>query len=236
MIAPRAGGYSTGRLMVSRLQDGRWTYPQAAPFTGEGKDADVPFFTPDNKRLYFMSRRLLPGTDKPSGEHIWFMERQKDGWSDARPVDAVVNDLPHHWQFSVDKDYNIYFATTITGGQGKNDIYCAKYIDGRYQAPKNLGVAVNSTGNEEMPYIAPDGSFLLFAREFDLFASFRVQDGSWSGPVNLGAEINSPEMDLCPMVSPDGKHFFFLSRRGGESHTWWVSAKVIEALKPARLN
>jgi len=235
MIDPRAGGFSSGRLLVSRLQDGRWTYPQIAPFTGENRDADVPFFSPDNKRLYFMSRRPLPGAGKASGEHIWFMERQGDGWSEARPVDTTVNDLPHHWQFSVDKDYNLYFSTTIAGGQGKNDLYCSKYVDGHYQAPKNLGAPVNSAGGEEMPFIAPDGSYLLFMREFDLYVSFRSRDNSWSDPVSLGPEINSGEMDLCPMVSPDGKFLFFLSRRGGESHTWWVEAKVIEGLKPKGL-
>jgi ankyrin repeat protein/glyoxylase-like metal-dependent hydrolase (beta-lactamase superfamily II) len=232
MIAPRTPGYSIDRLMVSRLEDGRWSYPQIAPFTGEGKDADVPFFTPDDKRLYFMSRRPLPGADKPSGEHIWFMERQGDGWSEAWPVDTAVNNLPHHWQFSLDKDYNLYFATTIAGGQGKNDLYCSRYIDGHYQEPRNLGAPVNSAGGEEMPFIAPDGSYLLFMREFDLLVSFRANNGSWSEPVNLGAEINSPEMDLCPLVSADGKYLFFLSRRGGESHTWWVSAKIIEDLRP----
>ncbi len=38
-----------------------------------------------------------------------------------------MNRLPHHWQFSVDRDYNLYFSTTVSGGQGGNDIYCAKY-------------------------------------------------------------------------------------------------------------
>jgi ankyrin repeat protein/glyoxylase-like metal-dependent hydrolase (beta-lactamase superfamily II)/Tol biopolymer transport system component len=232
MMPPRSGRHIPGRLLVSRLQDGRWTYPQAAPFTAEGLDADVPFFSPDNRRLYFMSRRPLPGKDKPSGEHIWYLERREGGWSDARPADAVVNDLPHHWQFSVDKDYNLYFATTIAGGQGKNDIYCSAYADGRYQEPRNLGAPVNGPGGDEMPFIAPDGSYLLFMREFDLHVSFRGRDGSWSVPRNLGPEINSGSMDLCPMVSPDGKYLFFLSQRNGESHAWWVEAKIIDRLRP----
>ena len=118
MVEPRTPGYGISRLLFSRLRDGRWTYPQIAPFTGEGKDADVPFFTPDGKRLYFMSRRPMPGADKASGEHIWYMERQGDGWSEARPVDETVNRLPHHWQFSVDKDYNLYFSTTISRRPG----------------------------------------------------------------------------------------------------------------------
>ena len=66
----------------------------------------------------------------------------------------------------------------------------------------------------------------------DLFVSFRRTDGGWSEAVNLGPEINSPAIDICPMVSADGKYLFFLSQRGGESHTWWVEAKIIGELKP----
>jgi ankyrin repeat protein len=234
MIEPRTPGYSISRLLVSRLQDGRWTYPQIASFTGEGKDADVPFFTPDGKRLYFMSRRPLPSAAESTGEHIWYMERQGDGWTKARPLDETVNRLPQHWQFSVDKDYNLYFSTTISGGQGRNDIYCSKYQNGRYAEPQNLGAPVNSSGREEMPFIAADGSYLLFAREMDLYVSFRRSDGSWAEPASLGPEINSPAIDICPQVSADGKYLFFTSQRGGESHTWWAEAKVIEALRPGR--
>ncbi len=103
MVEPRTPGYSVSRLLVSRQQDGRWGYPRIAPFTGEGRDGDVPFFSPDGKRLYFMSRRPLPPADESSGEHIWYMARQGDGWAEARPVDDAVNRLPHHWQFSVDR-------------------------------------------------------------------------------------------------------------------------------------
>ena len=90
---------------------------------------------------------------------------------------------------------------------------------------------MNTAGGEEMPFVAPDGSYLLFAREFDLYVSFRKQDGSWADPASLGPEINSPAIDICPMVSADGKYLFFLSQRGGESHTWWVEAKAIENLR-----
>jgi len=235
MIDPRTPGYSISRLLVSRLQDGRWSHPQVAPFTGEGRDADVPFFTPDGKRLYFMSRRPLPPAGESSGEHIWFMERQGDGWTEARPVDETVNRLPHHWQFSLDSAYNLYFSTTIADGKGRNDIYCAKYVDGHYATPQNLGGPVNTPQREEMPFIAPDGSYLLFAREMDLYVSFRRPDGSWAEPASLGPEINTPSRDICPMLSADGKYLFFLSQRGGESHTWWVEAKFIDELKPKNI-
>jgi ankyrin repeat protein/glyoxylase-like metal-dependent hydrolase (beta-lactamase superfamily II) len=232
MVKPRTPGTGISRLLFSRLRDGRWTRPQAAPFTDEGRDGDVPCFTPDGKRLYFMSRRPLPGAGPGSGEHIWFMERRADGWSEAQPVDETVNGFPHHWQFSVDKDYNLYFSTTVSNGQGANDIYCSRYRNGRYAEPQNLGAPVNSPGREEMPFIAPDGSYLLFAREMDLYVSFRQPDGAWGQPAGLGPEINSPAIDICPMVSADGRYLFFLSQRGGESHAWWVDAKALEKMKP----
>lgn len=229
MIEPRATGYSIPRLLVSRLRDGRWTALQIAPFTGEGMDADVPCFTPDGKRLYFMSRRVRPGEAQSTGEHIWFMERERDGWSQPRPVDETVNRFPLHWQFAVDQDYNLYIHANVSGGLGDSDLYFAKYAGGRYLEPVNLGASLNSPGREETPGIAPDGSYLLFQRDSDLHVSFRNLDGSWGEPVNLGPEINSPGPDLCPMVTADGKYLFFLS----QWNACWVSAEVIERLRPA---
>lgn len=229
MVNPRASGYSIPRLLVSRLRDGRWTYPQVAPFTGEGRDGDVPCFTPDGKRLYFMSRRLMPGEAQPTGEHIWFMERERDGWSEPRPVDETVNRFPLHWQFAVDKDYNLYIHANVSGGLGESDLYFAKYAGGRYLEPVNLGAPLNTPGSEETPGIAPDGGYLLFQRDLDLYASFRRPDGSWGEPVNLGPGVNSPGPELCPQVTADGKYLFFLS----QWNACWVSTDVIEKLRPA---
>jgi len=230
MIPPRTSGFGTGRLLVSRLRGGRWTYPEIAPFTGEGMDADVPCFTPDNKRLYFLSRRVMPGETQPTGEHIWFMERERDGWSEPRPVDETVNRFPLHWQFAVDKDYNLYIHANVSGGQGDSDLYFAKYAGGRYLEPVNLGAPLNTSGSEETPGIAPDGSYLLFQRDYDLHVSFRNRDGSWGKPVNLGPEINSPAFDLCPRVTADGKYLFYLSQSGAR----WASMKNLESLRPGK--
>ena len=84
---------------------------------------------------------------------------------------------------------------------------------------------------EEMPFIASDGSYLLFSRNYNLYISYRDEDGKWSEPLSLGRPINSPSIDICPMVTPDGKYLFFLSQRGGESHIWWVDAGFIKKLK-----
>jgi hypothetical protein len=97
-----------------------------------------------------------------------------------------------HWEFSLDCEGNVYFAGNSPGGLGMNDIYGARFIQGGYEKPANLGQ-----------------------------------------PVNLGRGVNSPSIELCPVVTADGQYLFFLSQRDGESHAYWVSAKVIEKARPA---
>lgn len=219
--------YSTGGILMSERKNGCWTAPRFAPFSGD-EEADVPFFSPDRKRVYFMSEMPPPDDPQSERERIWYVDRTAEGWSEPKPVDASVNDYPHHWQFSVDADHTIYFSSSVPEGHGEGDIYCAKLVDGKWQKPQNLGPPVSTDKQEEMPFIAPDGSYLLFSRTYHLYISYRDEDGGWTEPENLGNPINSPSIEICPMVSPDGKYLFFLSQRGGESHIWWVDAGFIK--------
>jgi ankyrin repeat protein len=222
--------YSTGGILMSERKNGHWTAPRFAPFTGD-EEGDVPFFSPDGKCVYFMSAQPLPGDSQSRKERIWYVDRTAEGWSEPKAVDPSVNDYPHHWHFSVDAGHTIYFGSSIPEGYGEGDIYCAKLVDGKWQKPENLGPPVNTDKGEGMPFIAPDGSYLLFSRTYDLYISYRKEDGGWTEPVSLGKPINSSSIDICPMVTPDGKYLFFLSQRGGESHIWWVNAGFIEKLK-----
>jgi ankyrin repeat protein len=225
--------YSKGGLLMMRRVDGRWTPPVWAPFSGPDFDDDVPFFSPDGTRLYFISRRPLPGETEAGGEKIWFVDRTASGWSEPRPLDPGVNAIDKHWQFSVDGKGDIYFAGRAAGGLGGTDIYRARAIEGGYERPVNVGAPINAPGIDDTPFIAPDGSYLLFSREFDLWASFRNDAGAWTEPVRLGPEVNSPSIELCPVVTADGKYLFFLSQRDGESHAYWARADIIEKARQA---
>jgi len=224
--------YSRGGLLVMKRVKGRWTPPAWAPFSGPNGDDDVPFFSADGKRLYFISRRPLPGEAERGNERIWYADRAPAGWAEPRALDPHVNSVDKHWQFSLDRKGDLYFAGRPPDSRGLSDIYAARFAGGAYEKPVNLGDPINTAGIDDTPFIAPDGSYLLFSRQFDLWASFRAKDGGWSEPVNLGPGINSPSIELCPMVTADGKYLFFLSQRGGESHAYWVRAKAIEDLRP----
>jgi len=225
--------YSRGGLLMMKRMNGRWTPPAWASFSGPNGEDDVPFFSPDGKRIYFISRRPLPGEKETGNERIWYADRTPDGWSEPRPLDPNVNSINKHWEFSLDREGNVYFAGQAPDSRGLQDIYLARFSGGKYEKPVNLGGPINSAAVDDTPFIAPDGSYLVFERQFDLWVSFRGPAGDWSEPVKLGAEVNSPSIELCPIVTADGKYLFFLSQRDGESHAYWVRADVIEKLRPA---
>jgi len=233
MSFPNESRVRGGLLMMKRV-DGRWTPPAWAPFSSPKGEDTVPFFPANGKRMYFISRRLLPGETQAGSEKIWYVDRTPAGWSEPRPLDPNVNSANKHWQFSLDREGNVYFGGQASNSLGLNDIYMARFADGKYDKPLNLGRPINSAADESTPFIAPDGTYLVFERQYDLWVSFRDPGDSWSEPVKLGLEVNSPSIEVCPIVTADGKYLFFLSQRDGLSHLYWVRAEVIEKARPRR--
>lgn len=220
---------ASGGILHMKIEDGYWTPPKLAQFS-LGLGEDVPFFSPDGKKLFFMSRRPLKGSAETK-ENIWVVEKKRDSWSEPKPLGSEVNSMQQHWQISVSSQGTLYFASRSGEGYGMGDIYCSKYVSGRYTKPENLGDSINTNLGEGTPFIAPDESYLIFMRDLDLHISFRKKDGSWTKATNMGENINSKGYELCPIVSPDGKYLFFMSTRNGNSDIYWVKAKVIDDLR-----
>ena len=232
MIEVPGQPYSRGNIFLMKMVSNRWTPPQIAPFSGlEGITDGEPFFSHDGNRIYFNSTRPNPAQENRKKENIWYADRTPSGWSDPKPVSQAINQMNMHWQFSVDKKGNIYFASDNAGGLGMQDIYCSAFTGGEYQKPVNLGEMLNTSENEMTPFISPDGDYLIYNSGMELRISFRGSDGTWGESKSMGSPVNTG-FELCPLVTPDNKYLIFLSGREGESHPFWVSARVIEDLRP----
>ena len=114
---------------------------------------------------------------------------------------------------------NLYFGSGRSGGRGRSDIYVAKWVDGKYDRPGNLGDSINTADNEYEPYIAPDESYLIFMAtspnglaNADLYISRRIQ-GVWGKALRLPEPINSSATEWGGKMTRDGKYFFFGSSR-----------------------
>jgi len=214
-------------IYTSRIENGRWTAPKIAPFSAPNQGDDSPFFSPDGKKLYFLSQRMEQGQ-----ETIWVMDRIQEGWSEPKPLPIRVESWRTHWQLSVDREHNVFFGVgKVAEGGLIGDIYYSKYEDGQYGPPENLGPAVNKAGDYNYsPFIAPDGSYLLYTRSQEpakLYISYRKKDKTWTTGRDLSKIINS-NIGQIPFVTADGKYLFFTI--GGRIQ--WVDAGFIEEMRP----
>ena len=222
-------------IMGSKLVDGRWTVPEPAPFNSSYSDGEA-IFSPDGRRVYFLSTRPLTPGGATDTEHVWYVDREGNGWSGAHPVSPAVNAFSHHWLISVSRSGTLYFSAAAAGGIGDNDIYRAAMVNGVHQTPENLGPVINTAGTDQTPFIAPDESYLIYASRghtddgrFHFYISYRDADGGWLPPQVLDS-VTRPVLDpLCPAVTPDGKFMFFI----GNGDIWWVKADFIEAMRPS---
>ena len=224
-------GRETMKFMES--QNSIWTPPQNVPFVSSFNDCD-PYFSSDGQRLYFLSSRPKKGRAARDWD-IWYVEKNKEGWSDPVNMEPPVNSVVDEYYVSFTKDGTIYFASNRSGGLGSFDIYRCKLTNGLYSRAENLGKAINSEHIEHDPFIAPDESYLLFTSvdrpdgfgTGDLYISFREKNGTWSKAKNLGKAFNTSGYDFCPMVSHKENYFFF-TRNGT---IYWVRIEAVLSMK-----
>ena len=183
-------------MLTSRRINGEWTLPERVDSMPGG---DVPFFSPDGKKLFYVTAEPIEKGGRRGFENIWVAVKIGTRWSEPRPLPPVVNSVQRiHWQISVDKQGNLYFGAN-------QKIYCSEYINGKYEEPKIVKVGNNLPAS--MPYIAPDGRYLIFYAE-GLNIAFRKKDGSWTRSRDLTTMFGTDA--LCPVVTPDGRYIIYL--------------------------
>lgn len=115
---------------------------------------------------------------------------------------------------------SIFFTSDMPWGYGGTDLYVVNWVNGRWSNPQNLGVNINSPGNEMFPFVQND-SVLYFSSDgnyglggLDIYQSF--YDGTtWSEPVNLGYPVNSSYDDAGFIIDSLDQIGYFSSNRSG---------------------
>jgi hypothetical protein len=211
-------GFET--ILTSRLENGKWTEPEVAPFAGKYYDG-WPAIQPDGKRMFFHSGRPL--TDPVPGItatfNIWVVDRDGKGWSEPRILGAPVDGSENATCPSVTNDGTIYFSKRFSDDTEK--ICRSRLVDGAYRDLEVLPASVNPSKYNFHGAISPDESILirpLYGRadaiggEWNYYVSFRSGDDEWSELVNPGPAVNSVNCAGASSFSPDGKFLFFQAR------------------------
>jgi Tol biopolymer transport system component len=212
--------------------NGIWSLPKQVPFKSLFYKQDVPFFSNDGNRLFFMTTKPKHFYQLWSNEAIWYIEKKNDNWSKPKQLNGELNKIYTHWQFSVAANGNIY----LNGSEnGKWFIFKSELKNGKYAKPEKVvqpEILAQGEPHYLFPFIAPDETYLIFSKKVngddgDLFITFQNADGSWTNEINMGAKINSKGLEICPIVTSDGKYLFYIRR----DRIMWASAKIIEELR-----
>ncbi len=184
--------------------------------------------------------QVAPGVQE-AGISYSVRERNSQQWSSPVPM--------HIRDFRYEGSYKDYFRTPQNvlllpnegfPSFGGTDLYaCFPINDTAWSKPINLGPDINTQGNEDAPFMAPDGRTLYFntdggseGQNSDIYMSYRLDDTwqRWSLPVRLPAPVNSPGADFDFQISADGKTAWWCSNLGtlGNNDIFYMDLSACE--------
>jgi Tol biopolymer transport system component len=198
-------------IYTSQQQDGVWSTPTPAEFSGHHSDSD-PFATPDGQWLYFVSDRPTNDDDESLDTNIWrysLIERNLLEY-------ISINSSSREYSPVVTASGALYFASDREGGPGQGDLYRAAPNGSGYLPPQPLGPAFNTPTGEWNLWVSADEDEIIFeassrptnvSASGDLYYSWRTPAG-WTDATPLEG-VNSQNSDLMPRLHPDGETLYF---------------------------
>lgn len=182
--------------------------------------------------------------DSRGGFDLYISFITPNGWSEAENLGNTINSDQWDSQPSLSPDKkDLYFASRRFGGYGGSDLYVSHLQpDGRWTEPENLGPTINSSGNEQCPFIHADNQTLYFTSDYwpgygdeDIFFAKKGPNNVWSKPVNLGYPINTIDREGTLFITPDGKTAYYASDRSDSKGGLDIySFELREDVRPAK--
>lgn len=223
------------------------------PFNEEGMDQGAMSMTIDNKELYITICKFVKGRNGPFKNCDIYVSFFKSGqWTGLKNLGPNVNGR-RSWesQPSISADgKRLYFASIRPTNIGfdidnnqTSDIYVShKGESGVWSKAKNVGPAINTSGNEKSPFIHTDSKTLYFSSDgipgvggYDIFYIKETEKG-WEKPVNIGYPINKESNDVGFFVSTNGKKAYFSSDLLDIGKRWNVYAfNLYERARPEKV-
>lgn len=157
--------FSNGDIYYSEFSQGQWSELKSigAHINGRLSWEGQPSISADNKTLYFASARA---NDNFGGMDLYKTERMENGqWSDPINLGPKINTPGDEKSpFMHSDSYTLYFSSDGHPGVGRQDIFYTKMDEfGQFEAPKNIGVPINTEDDEHGFMVSTDGRYGYFS-------------------------------------------------------------------------
>ena len=153
---------------------------------------------------------------------LYMAQKTNEEWEDVYHFGLGINTDQWEAQPSLSPDRkDLYFASRRPGGFGGIDIYVSHLKpNGYYSQPENMGSGINTSGDDQCPFIHADNQTLYFTSngwlgygDDDLFVVRKQPNGEWGKPENLGYPINTIEKEGTMCIAADGKTAYYAADR-----------------------
>ena len=213
--------------------DGKWTL---AKNMGPQFNNELPNFvnavstaTPDGKSvIMLLGNKYLENGKMLAG--ISMSNNINGSWSNPTAVE-IENDYNYNEKanyFLANTRKSLLMSIEREDSRGGRDLYVSlSKNDSLWAEPLNLGLIVNTSGEETSPFLATDDKTLYFSSNgfsgyggSDIYMSTRLDDTwtNWTEPKNMGPDINSKLDDLFFNI-PASSEFAYYSRGITEDNT-----------------
>ncbi|MGZ3921639.1 MAG: hypothetical protein ACXVC7_15170, partial [Bacteroidia bacterium] len=160
---------------------------------------------------------VLSYKDEQGDGNLYITRLQNNQWSKPQKVNRSSNAYGWELNESISPDGNtMYFVSSRPGGYGGKDIYkCVKTKDGEWSKANNLGPLINSSHDDEAPFIHPDGKTIFFSsnrnkpkENFENFVASLSDSGIAGIPVVVGYPVDKNADNSFYEVTADKKKIF----------------------------
>lgn len=190
------------------LNNDNWSNPvNITPQIQSDGDQYVTSLSYDGNTM-FLSRISVDDAD------IMMSTFESTRWSKSKNIGKPVNSKYFESHASISADgKKLYFLSNRKESLGGMDIFSSDLLeDGEsWSEPVNLGPNINTSLNEDSPFISIDGRTLYFSSQghssiggYDIFYSKLNEDNNWSTPVPYPYPLNSTDDDIFFFPVDDG--------------------------------
>jgi outer membrane protein OmpA-like peptidoglycan-associated protein len=147
-------------------------------------------------------------------------------------IGPVINTKGDEFFPTITADGKTMVFSLRTKGRTSSTIYKSSYTEDGWNKPEVFDI-LNSDGDDQTPYINPDGDIIVFSSNRkgslipirkpgqkyfitnDLYIS-RFSNGKWTEPVSIPGDVNTIENERAPSLSRDKKTLYFSRYEGDD--------------------
>ena len=214
-------GYYSSDIFMSEDINGKWEKVKNLPGPGinTNLDEEIVGMRPDGEELIIYKDHI-----KEFGD-LYYSLKLSANFGRLEKYGPQINAELEYSGSIAEDDQTFFFVRKSNLINSNQDIFYSRRLpNGKWGLPISAGPVINTSYNEDFPYLSMDGKTLYFSSEghnsmggYDLFkCEWNNENNAFGEPVNLGFPVNTADDERNIAILPDNRAgYISTSRKDG---------------------